>query len=93
LDNIDTPPIGDLAETFFAALSYPGDFELVIHRKFSSSAEPEGPANFSYSLERSKLREAVGGFEEVGELKLLRMYIRSQEEELANAPVHGAEQS
>ena len=94
LDNIDTPPIGDLAETFFAALTYPGDFELVIHRTISSSVGQDassGPS--SYSLERSKLQEAVGGFEEVGALKLLRSYIKSQEEDLAGEPVHGAEQS
>lgn len=75
-DNIDTPPIGDLSETFLAALTYPGDFELVIHRLYTASEEND----FSYSLERSSLRDAVGNFEEVGALSLLRKYVRSMEE-------------
>jgi hypothetical protein len=100
LDNIDTPPLGNLAETFFAALTYPGDFELVIHRKYgqrevpaagtgtagridaggSGSGGKAAAGGFSYTLERAKLREAAGNFEEIGSLKLLRRYIRSQEE-------------
>ncbi|MFP4179051.1 MAG: ATP-binding protein [Spirochaetaceae bacterium] len=79
LDHIDTPPVGSLAETFLAALTYPGEYEMIINRKYYG----ETRAPFSYSLERSALRDAVGGFEEVGSLKLLRAFLRSQEETAA----------
>lgn len=79
LEHIDTPPIGSLPETFLAALTYPGGFEMIINRQYrGGSREP-----FSYTLERSALRDAVGGFEEAGSLKLLRAFLRSQEETAA----------
>ncbi len=73
--NIDTPPVGSVANTFFAALTYPGEHEMVINRKYSDSANV-----FSYSLTRSELADAVGGFETSGSLQLLRTYLRSQED-------------
>ena len=72
--NIDTPPVGSAAHTFFAALTYPGGHEMVINRKYSDSANV-----YSYSLTRSELADAVGGFETSGSLQLLRTYLRSQE--------------
>lgn len=83
LDHIDTPPTGSFPETFFAALTYPGDFEMVIHRKYTLADSVDGSrgeGSFFYSLERSRLQEALGGFEEIGSLKLLRTYLRDQEE-------------
>ncbi len=73
--NIDTPPVGSVASTFFAALSYPGEHEMVINRKYSDSANV-----FSYSLTRSELADAVGGFDTAGSLQLLRTYLLSQED-------------
>lgn len=73
--NIDTPPVGNGAHTFFAALTYPGEYEMVINRKFKNSA-----VVYSYSLTRSELSEAVGGLDTSGSLRLLRTYLRSQEE-------------
>ncbi len=75
-NHIDTPPLGNLADTFFAALTYPGDFELAIHRKIVS----DGKTDESYSLRRSELMETVGSFDTVASLKLLRIYLRNQEE-------------
>ncbi|MCF7913973.1 MAG: sensor histidine kinase [Spirochaetaceae bacterium] len=72
--NIDTPPVGSAANTFLAALTYPGEHEMVINRKFNNGADI-----YSYSLTRSELSEAVGGFETSGSLRLLRTYLRSQE--------------
>jgi len=72
--NIDTPPVGSAAHTFFAALTYPGEYEMVINRKYSDSANV-----FSYSLTKSELADAVGGFDTSGSLQLLRTYLRSQE--------------
>ncbi|MFO7848508.1 MAG: sensor histidine kinase [Spirochaetia bacterium] len=79
LEHIDTPPVGSLPETYFAALAYPGDFEMVINRQYYGGSR----GSFSYTLERSVLRDAVGGFEEAGSLKLLRTFLRSQEETAA----------
>lgn len=73
--NIDTPPVGSTAHTFFAALTYPGEYEMVINRKYRDSANV-----FSYSLTRSELADAVGGFDTSGSLQLLRTYLRSQED-------------
>jgi hypothetical protein len=72
IDNIDTPPVGAVAETFFAALTYPGEHEMVINR-----TAPD--AGVAYSLIRSELATAVGDLEESGALKLLREYLQSQE--------------
>ncbi len=74
LDHIDTPPIGDVPATFVAALTYPGEHELVINRKYRGS---EGEN--MYTLTRSELREALGGFDTAGALALLRDYLKSQE--------------
>ncbi|HDQ13698.1 MAG TPA: ATP-binding protein [Sediminispirochaeta sp.] len=72
LAHIDTPPIGELAETLLAAFSYPGDFEMVVNRRLPDSGG-------EYSLVRSELAEALGGFETSGALRLLRKYLDSQE--------------
>lgn len=74
LEHIDTPPVGSVPETFAAALAYPGNFELVINRSRSRSGEEQG-----YSVTRSELHEALGGFEAAGAHALLREYLRSQE--------------
>ena len=72
LENIDTPPIGEPAHTLLAALTYPGNFEMVVNRR---SVSPQ----VSYSIRRSELYEALGGFDTGGSLKLLRTYLMSQE--------------
>lgn len=72
LENIDTPPIGDLSHSLLAAMTYPGLFELVVNRSSITNAS-------SYSLKRSELEEAVGGFDTGAGLKLLRDYLRVQE--------------
>jgi hypothetical protein len=79
-DHIDTPPRGNLVDTFFAALTYPGEFELVIHRKRSGP----GGAEESYCLRRSELMEAAGTFDTVASLRLLRTFLRDQEEALTD---------
>ena len=70
IDNIDTPPVGEVADTFFTALTYPGDYEMVINRTHRTT----------YALVRSELSEAAGGLETSGALKLLHTYLHSQEE-------------
>ena len=71
--NIDLPPMGDLVETLVALFNYPGAFELAFtHRKGQEE----------YSISRSELADAVGGFETVEGLSLAKEFLRSQEEAL-----------
>ena len=71
--NIDLPPMGDLVETLVTLFNYPGAFELAFtHRK----------GDESYSISRSELADAVGGFETVEGLSLAKEFLRSQEEAL-----------
>lgn len=72
--HIDLPPMGDLVGMALMLFNYPGDFELVFsHRK----------GNEEYSIARSELSDAVGGFETVDGLSLAREFLLSQEAALA----------
>jgi len=77
LDHIDTPPIGDFPSVFLAALSFPGDYEMVIHRSLRTANGSD-----EYQLTRSELTEILGDFSLSGTLSLLRSYVRSQESAL-----------
>ncbi len=72
-DNVDTPPMGDMAALFLSVLCLPGDHELVVERRKKDGGE--------YRLVRSELSWAVGGLELVSSLALLREYLVSQEED------------
>ena len=72
--NIDTPPMGDLANTVLGLFNYPGEFELVF------THEKDGE---DYSIARSELAEAVGGFASIEGLALAKEFLMSQEEGLA----------
>ena len=77
-DNIDVPPMGDLSAAVLSLFSFSGDFELVFtHRRGGDE----------YSISRSELMDAVGGFDSVEGLSLAREYLSGQEEALA----HGSE--
>ena len=72
-DNIDLPPMGDLAAAVMSLFNFDGDFELVFtHRKGDND----------YSIARSELKDAVGGFDSVEGLSLAREFLKSQEESL-----------
>jgi hypothetical protein len=73
-DNVDCPPLGDVAELFFSALCQPGDHELLIERKRPENSD-------GYKMRRSELSEALGGLERGSSLALLRDYVTSQEKE------------
>lgn len=72
--DIDTPPIGSVESTFFAALTFPGDHEMVINRTDTTRVPP-----VSYSLTRSELSDACGDLETSGALILLKKYVHSLE--------------
>jgi hypothetical protein len=72
--NIDTPPVGDLVTLFFQAMTFDGDYELIIKRVFPSGGKE------NYELVRSQLIEILGELNRASTMGLLRDYIRSQEE-------------
>ncbi len=72
-DNVDCPPLGDLAGLFQAVLCFPGDHEMSIARKKPGRDE-------AYELTRSELVEAIGDLERVSSLVMLRDFLESQEE-------------
>lgn len=71
--NIDLPPMGDIAGTVVTLFNYPGTFELIFtHRKGENE----------YSISRTELSEAVGGLDTLDGINLAIEFIGSQEESL-----------
>jgi len=72
-DNIDLPPMGDLASAVLSLFNFDGDFDLVFtHAKGAES----------YSISRLELKDAVGGFDSVEGLSLAKEFLQGQEETL-----------
>ena len=72
-DNIDLPPMGDLVAAVMSLFNFDGDFDLVFtHAKGANE----------YSISRSELRDAVGGFDSVEGLSLAKEFLQGQEESL-----------
>lgn len=71
LDNIDTPPVGDLPGMLVQAFTFMDEYELRVSRSM--------PGN-SYEVSRSELVDALGELETVGSITLLREYLESLEE-------------
>lgn len=72
MDNIDTPPVGDLVGTLVQAFTFVDAYELRVDRR-----KPDGDA---YRVTRSELADALGELETVGSQSLLREYLESLEE-------------
>jgi len=70
--NVDIPPTGDIAGMFRTILMFNGNAEIVLRRR---------KPNDEYEVRKSELAEAIGGFEEVSSLVLLKEYLNSLEEE------------
>ena len=68
--HIDLPPMGDLVEMVLMLFNYPGDFDLVFTHKKGET---------DYTISRSELADAVGGFETPDGLSLAREFLTSQE--------------
>jgi len=72
--NVDIPPVGDVALMFRSILMLPGSAEIILRRKKQlNEAEDE------YEVCKSEIAEAIGGFEDVGSLVLLKEYLESLE--------------
>jgi len=77
-DNIDLPPMGDLAAAVLSLFNFDGDFDLVFtHVKDTGE----------YSISRLELQDAVGGFDSVEGLSLAKEFLRGQEDSLGSVVV------
>ena len=81
INNVDIPPTGDVAGMFRTILMFESRAEIKIRRmKAKSSLSGDSGENEEYEICKSELAEAVGGFEEVSSLVLLKEYLESLEE-------------
>jgi hypothetical protein len=78
LNNVDTPPEGDLPGMFRTILLFNGPAEMIIRRKRSIGGE-EKPG---YEIRKTELIEALGDLEDTGSLVLLDQYLRSLENDV-----------
>lgn len=76
VNHIDLPKIGDLPLAFFSAMIFNGNYELVIHRRYTGKKAAE------YTVIRSELKEALGSFEDAQALALLKQFLTDQESEI-----------
>lgn len=76
LDNVDTPPMGDIPSLNRMILLLSGPEEFVIRR-----ALHRGGRQTSYEVRKTELEEVLGNLEEAGSQVLLDQYLRSLEEE------------
>lgn len=82
LENVDTPPMGDLPATLRQMLCYEGAYEMEIIRRRGATG---------YELKRSELVETLGELETVGVLGLLQEFLESQEAWLQEEAEHGTD--
>ena len=75
MDNIDTPPAGDIAGTFRTIFHYEGPEEIHIRR-----SREDKDSGIGYELRKTELIEALGGLDDTYSLILLDQYLRSMEE-------------
>jgi hypothetical protein len=76
MNNVDTPPLGDLPGMFRTILLFEGPEEVCIRRvrKGGTLGDAE------YEVRKTELAEALGDLEDTGSLVLLDRYLRSLEE-------------
>ncbi len=90
LDNIDTPPIGDIVGTICSLMGYEPGPELEITRRYQHREETEPR---EYRLLRTELIEAVGDLNDVVGIGMAQTYIRSQEDWVKGDITYGKNES
>jgi hypothetical protein len=75
LDNVDTPPGGDLPGMFRTVLLFNGPAEIIIRRRRN------GRIPLDYEIRKTEISEALGGLEDIESLLLLKNYLSSLEED------------
>lgn len=77
MNNVDTPPVGDIPGLFRTVLLFSGPEEIVLKR-----SRKGGEAELDYEVKKTELIEALGGgLEELSSLVLLGKYLHSLEGE------------
>jgi len=76
-DNVDLPPVGNLALLWLQCLSFEGSYGMEIHRRRELVGRED-----AYRIDRDEMSDALGGLEDIGALGLLKEYIVSLEESL-----------
>jgi hypothetical protein len=85
LDNVDTPPVGDIPGMFRTVLLFDGPAEVVIKRvRETGASSPDGAKRLEYEIRKTELIEALGDLEDAQSLILLGQYLRSLEENEEN---------
>lgn len=74
LRHVDAPPVGDVPTAFLQALCFEGGYEMEIVRTLKTET-----TCVDYRLRRGELVEVLGDLSDGASLKLLRVYLRSQE--------------
>lgn len=77
MNNVDTPPMGDLPGMFRTILMFEGPADVHIRR----SRNGDGVRALEYEVRKSELADALGDLEDTGSLVLLDKYLRSLEED------------
>jgi hypothetical protein len=75
MNNVDTPPQGDLPGMFRTILLFEGPGEVYIHRVRAGGVLED----LDYEARKTELAEALGDLEDTGSLVLLDRYLRSLE--------------
>jgi hypothetical protein len=76
LNNVDTPPVGDLPGMFRTIFLFEGPEDVRVRRLLKK----ENRAGKEYEVRKSDLAGALGGLEDAQSLILLDQYLRSLEE-------------
>ncbi len=76
LENVDTPPLGDIPGLIRMMLLLPGPKELVVSRTLDRKGY-----HTSYEVRKTELKDVLGDLEEAGSQVLLDQYLHSLEEE------------
>jgi len=77
LDNVDTPPTGDIPGLFRTVLLFAGPAEIIIRR---IRENPEIRAD--YEVRKTELIDVLGDLESTKSLILLNQFLRSQEDSI-----------
>ncbi|MDD2600486.1 MAG: ATP-binding protein [Kiritimatiellae bacterium] len=72
--HIDTPPLGDLPSTVVGLMTFDADFDLEFRRETAAD---------NYRVSRAELTETLGNLQESVNFKLVRDFLQSQENDLA----------
>lgn len=80
--NVDTPPLGNVADLLLQVFLFEGDYEVIAVRRMEDVAGMN-----SYTVRRSECGEALGSIHEGISIQLLREFLNSLEENCIGEPI------